>query len=600
MRSSVPLRVVLLSADDARAFLDGPHAAREADVVTLSPAARSVLIAAGRSSRHGERVFGTLGHGIAAVEARRAFDEIRDLMTSAGLPDDMTVSVSFLHYTWSAISVRMWRSIGLANAYVVPVGSALIETRDRTTAHDHLMRAALDKEFRRWPTKLERLPLAGAYRLFRAILLKAARATQTFVATPSDKMRFGLKNAVGTEASGLAIAVIRPSSSPWLDLAGIAMWTLRRNREGSLHVPLIPAEAGVVLASFEAVLSQVRSPVGRRVLAACCSELTMMARFVACYGADANAPMRQLRPNAVIVHESNELHGAVACGAATRNGIHVINVNNNSLPPQTGRISASVMTVITESRISARLTDTYVGWSPLTAGSTSLQPSHPTVVPTRELQKPWHSPHGTFRVLYASNSPESYQFYPHIIETSDEFADALAEFIATVPGLDGIESIIRLRNKGEFNPELLATISQNHRQVKITGVDTPFLDALAQADLLVSFMSSTIEQALQARIPVLLWGPTWRHVHLPARIEPPTESTRDAVYVAHDAAHLRTMLMAIRDRHIGAPLTDEETAGLVWPAATAQVHDAVLSAIERPILPGSRGVFAAARARVQN
>jgi hypothetical protein len=135
--------------------------------------------------------------------------------------------------------------------------------------------------------------------------------------------------------------------------------------------------------------------------------------------------------------------------------------------------------------------------------------------------------------------------------------------------------------------------------VEITGIDTPFLDALAHADLLVSFMSSTIEQALQARVPVLLWGPTRRHVHIPARAEPPTDKSRSAVYVAHNGNHLRSMLKAIRDWHLGIPLTDEETAGLVWPDASTRVPDAVMGAIEQARHQVAERSAAAACAKTQ-
>ena len=65
-----------------------------------------------------------------------------------------------------------------------------------------------------------------------------------------------------------------------------------------------------------------------------------------------------------------------------------------------------------------------------------------------------------------------------------------------------------------------------------------FLDDLANADLLVSYCSTTIEEALQARRPVLMWGGTRRYSHLPARETVPSPGSRAAVYRAASEADL--------------------------------------------------------------
>ena len=47
----------------------------------------------------------------------------------------------------------------------------------------------------------------------------------------------------------------------------------------------------------------------------------------------------------------------------------------------------------------------------------------------------------------------------------------------------------------------------------VLSVNEPFSSVLGMADLLVSFSSTTIEEALQNRIPVLLYGGEGRYQH---------------------------------------------------------------------------------------
>jgi len=44
-----------------------------------------------------------------------------------------------------------------------------------------------------------------------------------------------------------------------------------------------------------------------------------------------------------------------------------------------------------------------------------------------------------------------------------------------------------------------------------------FLDALSEADLLISFSSTAIEEALVNKIPVMLYGGSGRYAHIPVK-----------------------------------------------------------------------------------
>jgi hypothetical protein len=68
----------------------------------------------------------------------------------------------------------------------------------------------------------------------------------------------------------------------------------------------------------------------------------------------------------------------------------------------------------------------------------------------------------------------------------------------------------------------------------ILSVEEPFADILGMSDLLVSFSSTTIEEALQNIIPVLLYGCDGRYQHVPA-----FEITRGAPIRGSAAYHIK-------------------------------------------------------------
>ena len=102
----------------------------------------------------------------------------------------------------------------------------------------------------------------------------------------------------------------------------------------------------------------------------------------------------------------------------------------------------------------------------------------------------------------------------------------------------------------------------NHYEIKSSG---SFLEDLSKADLLVSWASTTIEEALHSHKPVLLWGGSNRYFHLPPCKTLPTSQNRSAVYAPETEAELGSMVESILEHHAGKPLKSEELSTHVWP-----------------------------------
>ena len=86
------------------------------------------------------------------------------------------------------------------------------------------------------------------------------------------------------------------------------------------------------------------------------------------------------------------------------------------------------------------------------------------------------------------------------------------------------------------------------------------------ADLLVSFSSTTIEEALQNAVPVLLYGGQGRYQHVPAvEVLPGQPCPRSPVYAVRQPKHLAQALPKILEATGTAPLPDELFGGYRYP-----------------------------------
>jgi hypothetical protein len=99
------------------------------------------------------------------------------------------------------------------------------------------------------------------------------------------------------------------------------------------------------------------------------------------------------------------------------------------------------------------------------------------------------------------------------------------------------------------------------------SVDEPFLDVLGLTDLLVSFSSTTIEEALQNQVPVLLYGGEGRYQHIAAfDVVPGRKVEARAVYSIRSANGLADGLSSIIDVNGPAPLPEDMFHQYVYKA----------------------------------
>lgn len=145
----------------------------------------------------------------------------------------------------------------------------------------------------------------------------------------------------------------------------------------------------------------------------------------------------------------------------------------------------------------------------------------------------------------------------HVYETMDEYVTAMAELVMAVNRVPDTFLIIKFRPNRDLGLEDLRTLLPASDRYLIS-VEESFLDVLGFSDLLVSFSSTTIEEALQNRVPVLMYGGEGRYQHIAAQTVTPDKVVEPAaVYSVRKVEHLSDAITRILARNGRAPLAEE-------------------------------------------
>jgi hypothetical protein len=136
-----------------------------------------------------------------------------------------------------------------------------------------------------------------------------------------------------------------------------------------------------------------------------------------------------------------------------------------------------------------------------------------------------------------------------IYETSDEFMKGLEDLIDAVAPNPRLRLILKIRpDIYELSMDTMKALLPKAANVVIEA-EKPFLDVLPEADLMVSFSSTTIEEALSNKVPVLLYGGQGRYAHIP--VEPFSEKNTDiskAVTFIKEREHLKTYMSKLNEK----------------------------------------------------
>jgi len=117
-------------------------------------------------------------------------------------------------------------------------------------------------------------------------------------------------------------------------------------------------------------------------------------------------------------------------------------------------------------------------------------------------------------LLHAGTPKQWHNLRPWIYETPDEYIRNINHLITAVKEVHGIHLAIRYRPWRGLPTDLFRDLLIENDCYEIYD-DGNFNDFLSASDMLVSYSSTTIEEALQNKIPVLQFDPDDKYWHIP-------------------------------------------------------------------------------------
>ncbi len=580
MGASGPIWVVNDAADARRFLADGARGRR---VLALTPVARAALLAADVEWVDPLQHFTDWAQARAVVAIRRARQQL--VAAAAALPGGRAIQreIALEHFLRAAYTAyRIWFTLGAVSPWMVPEPSGWRRCETRDEAYRALLEHILAPEVagQAQAARSQTPPLPALYRALRGAVLRACSRNRVGFVTGARKGMFGLLDAIAAEPTPARIIVVQTIGGGWRDYLRLARSAWRALRgERFVDVSLLAAPRG----AEEAAADRLVSAIDDRVIAAALGFYrTFIAYRLAQVGpalADARAILAAAAPRHYLSSEASRLSDWALAEASGEAGVARWVFSRNTHVKPTTRMAEDACHGYFLARHPEGLVDRYVFWSPHgAAAARAILPRerHDSIeaiaaIPvTGAAARQSSAPR---RVLLADSYATWWFTHSWSFQTSDEFLASLSDLISVVEQLPRTHLLVRAKRKRELDIPEYETLVPASDRVAIKIRDVPFNQDLLDSDVLVAFRASTIEEALHARRPVLLWGGSARYRYLPARTKPPTTADRGVVYAADDRQALAVMLPAILEAHGGRPLTDQEIAPHVWPSGTPGISE---------------------------
>lgn len=546
-----------------------PPAAPSETHLALTPSAEIAARAVGLVVQSSLDTFSDLDHARCVVAGRRCLADLDRELPALLVPPSVEIVVRQAAWNIAVMSQRLVRT--------VPIGDARARDRAGTWRQIESAASLLDILFprviasglgHRFASVQARYPRLQHFVTEIAARLFARRRRAALMVAPHDlKMGF----AAAFRAAGVEMIRVRPTLGNTADIADLIALARGTGRD----LPAQPApENDVELRCIRAALRQFGGtfscPVMRHGWSIYLPHLDRNVAGMLGVARTSSHFARRAKVRAAATYEANGWGGASLMDGARHGGAFAISLNHNSHAPTGKARSDAVLALLHDFRKHAPVVHDSMIWSPSDLGFEHSRPAaaRPRIVRCRAPGPASNAPTGTkrrFRILHAGNYQNWSDFFPWIAETSAEFVESLRILAYAVAAEQGIDLVIRLRPKLEVDSNVVRQIIPATQNLSICGVDEDFQTQLARFDLLVSFFSTTVEQALQMGKPVLLWGRSRRFNQLPARRLPPTADDRAAIYAADDQVSLAALLPAIARAHT-TPLRPAEYERFNLPA----------------------------------
>jgi hypothetical protein len=180
-----------------------------------------------------------------------------------------------------------------------------------------------------------------------------------------------------------------------------------------------------------------------------------------------------------------------------------------------------------------------------------------------KIRKKIFGKHESKRILIHASTPKTWHsFRPWVYETVDEYVRNINDIIKAVDVIPDLYLAIRFRpleglTLSDFSVLLVKSDSYD---IYSEGV---FEEYLLASDLLLSYSSTTIEEALQNRVPILQYDPDDKYEHIPGQVLSADVGSNHvaAIYSVHSESDLMSALYWWSNNHP----RDSDNKLFSWP-----------------------------------
>lgn len=159
-------------------------------------------------------------------------------------------------------------------------------------------------------------------------------------------------------------------------------------------------------------------------------------------------------------------------------------------------------------------------------------------------------------LLHADTPRQRIDFRFYVYQTVDEYISSLNSLISSIKRIKDLYLIIRFRPKPYLSEEDLKSLLIEGDCYSIHTEGT-FDEYLSIADMLISYSSTTIEEALQNKVPVLLYDRQGKYCHIPCQtIEPSTRPEISSCYYVNSEDNLQRAFAWLVENHFSKGIPD--------------------------------------------
>tara|TARA_Y100001970_G_scaffold294127_1_gene447188 strand:- start:30233 stop:32005 length:1773 start_codon:yes stop_codon:yes gene_type:complete len=480
------------------------------------------------------------------------------------------------HYNRVAFSsLRLWESLGEVGPWIIRIDSDWKTFNTRKAAFHALIDQGLVNKIdsEKSAAKLREPFFISFFCWLQRITLGKILCKKTNVLSNALKEKSGLLPAISETSPELTIVIAQPSRS-LLKPYAILFRDIARSFmcKSPIQYTLTPQFSSPQNDFVKKIISAVEDPVIKPAFD--CYQDLMVYRIMILQAleSEANNLCRNIPFKAFIAAELSNVLGWLLSQATKDASIPRIVLSRNAHAPAVDKLGLMAVRDYFRARYPKNMVDTYLMWSPLgLAAAKQVLPEteHSAIknvrVLSNQVKKNYKKNLNRDRFILFADSFVTW-WYPHnwIYQNSDEFIQCLIDFCDAIKQVDKVEALVRVKHKHECDLPAINQLVNPPKNVKINIRDGSFAKDVERADLVISFRSTTIEESIHARTPVLLWGASMRHPYLDVQNIKPNISKRSAIYMSNRKENLAEMISSILDAHAGRPLIDEEIEPYVF------------------------------------